>query len=156
MGMLNKTDATCPRSHGWGRDKTGMQANVSGSSGFQRCFCRPTGHCRRVQIPNWSPDIHLAKLSRPRISPASAEQTAQSGLTKAPGTVIWGHDTLKVTSFTVASGGGRVEAARQTGGARKLDSKAQDKGPTAGLPGQALIFANKSTTASLINLWNGV
>lgn len=75
---------------------------------------------------------------------------------KAPGTVIWGHDTLKVTSFIVASGGGRVEADRQTGGARKLDSKAQDKGPTAGLPGQALVFANKSTTASLINLWNGV
>lgn len=70
--------------------------------------------------------------------------------------MIWGHDTLKVTSFIVASGGGRVGAAGQTGGARKLDSEAQDKGPTAGLPGRALVLANKWTTASLINLWNGV
>lgn len=154
--MLNKTDATCPRSHGWGRDKIGTQANVSGSSGFQRCLGRPTGHCQRIQIPNWSPGIHLEKLPRPRISPTSGEQTVQSGLTKAPGTVIWGHDTLKVTSFIVASGGGRVEAAGQTGGARKLGSRAQDKDPTAGLPRQALVLANKSTTASLINLWSGV
>lgn len=53
----------------------------------------------------------------------------------------------------VASGGGRVGAAGQTGGAKKLDSKAQDKGPTAGA---SISPANKWTTASLINLWGGV
>lgn len=48
--------------------------------------------------------------------------------------MIWSHENLKVMSFRVAAGDGSVGAAGQTGGARKLDSKAQDKGPTAGLP----------------------
>lgn len=41
-------------------------------------------------------------------------------------------------SFRVAAGNGSVGAAGQRGGTRKLDSKAQDKGPTAGLPRRVL------------------
>lgn len=41
-------------------------------------------------------------------------------------------------SFRVAAGDGSVGAAGQTGGARKLDSTAQGKGPTAGLPRRVL------------------
>lgn len=64
--------------------------------------------------------------------------------------MIWGHDSLKVTSFRVAAGGGSVGAVGQTGGARKSDSKAQDKGPTAGLPTQALaLLTNELQLLSL-------
>lgn len=41
-------------------------------------------------------------------------------------------------SFRVAAGDGSVGAVGQTGGARNLDSKAQDRGPTAGLPRRVL------------------
>lgn len=54
----------------------------------------------------------------------------------------------------VASGGGRVGAAGQTGGARKLDSKAQDKDPIAGLPGRALVLPTNGL--QLLSLTCGV
>lgn len=57
-------------------------------------------------------------------------------------------------SFRVAAGDGSVGAAGQTGGARKLDSKAQDEGPTAGLPRRVL--ALQINELQLLSLTYGV